>query len=156
MATLSRSTVLDAPLVEVWDAHASIEGLQSVTPGWAGLEIADVRKSADSPDDRLGAGTEIVLTLKPFGVLPGGRWVTRITAMEAGADRAMFRDELTSGPFPRWIHTHRFADLGFGTLLYDEVDYELPGPLPADAVKPALAALFAYRHWRLGTRFGPR
>lgn len=154
MARYRRSTVLDASLAEVWDVHASVEGLQSVTPDWTGLDIVDIRQPPGGTGTSMVEGTEIVIKLRPFGIVPGGRFVSRITALEEDDKRAMFRDELVSGPVPYWIHTHRFVDLGFGTLLFDQVDYELAGPLPGTILTPALSALFAYRHWRLGRQLG--
>ena len=52
------------------------------------------------------------------------KWEARHTAFEEGR---MFRDEQVSGPFQKWIHTHRFipADDG-GCFMEDEVEWGPP------------------------------
>jgi ligand-binding SRPBCC domain-containing protein len=52
-------------------------------------------------------------------------------------------DDMLRGPFRRWLHEHRFEDLGDGTTrLTDHVDYRLPlGPLGALANRLVVARL---------------
>ncbi len=63
-----------------------------------------------------------------------------------------FRDVMTSGPFSRWVHTHRFAaDGATASILTDHIDYALPLGAIGDAVVGGYAAstlerVFAYRH----------
>ncbi len=63
-----------------------------------------------------------------------------------------FRDVMTSGPFARWVHTHRFmADGAAASILDDHIEYDLPLGALGDAVGGGYAAstlerVFAYRH----------
>lgn len=147
MARFVRTSTIDAPFEDVWAFHSRIDGLQALTPRWMGLRVESVAYPDDAASDVLVPGTEIHVAVRPFGVFPGGRWVSRITDRERD-QAAMFRDAMISGPFDRWIHTHRFADTAFGTVVRDEIDYALPGPTPDAAARPALVPLFAYRHRR--------
>lgn len=94
----------------------------------------------------LEAGARTVVS----GVGPlGSRWVAQHTAYEPGR---MFRDEQVSGPFKKWIHTHRFEPKSEGTSeLIDSIEYELPlgglgsffgGPF----TKSTLERMFGFRH----------
>lgn len=77
------------------------------------------------------------------------RWVAEHTAYEKGV---LFRDEMRSGPFAKWVHTHRFEPRSDrSSVLNDEIDYELPmGALGAafggGFAKGKLDAAFRYRH----------
>ena len=78
----------------------------------------------------LETGSEIEMSLQPFGVGPRQRWVSVITEREEADHRAWFRDEMHDGPFPHWVHTHKFFADGEETVIEDRVEYELPlGPL---------------------------
>ena len=76
------------------------------------------------------------------------RWVAEHTAYEPPE---MFRDEQRSGPFKRWVHTHRVDPAGpDASVLVDHVEYELPfGPLRrlgGPFVRRSLERMFGYRH----------
>jgi uncharacterized protein (TIGR01777 family) len=67
----------------------------------------------------------------------------------------MFRDEQVSGPFSRWIHTHRFVPVNEGQCrMEDEVDWQAPLGTLGQAfggrfIEETLRQLFAFRHRRL-------
>ena len=96
----------------------------------------------------LEAGATVTLSVRPFGVGPRQRWTSRIVESGRSDGVATFRDAMVEGPFPHWVHTHRFVADGDETVVVDRVDYRLPLlPGPASALgRPALEALFAYRH----------
>lgn len=166
MATYERSTHVDAPLATVWDFHSRVSGLTRLTPDWLDLRVEAVRgpdgqplggESAGRPTTGLEApvleaGSVVHLSVAPGGVGPRQRWTSRIVAREEREDAAFFRDEMVDGPFPEWVHTHRFAREGDGTLMTDAIRYELPGgelgrrlsPLAGVGFEP----VFAYRHHR--------
>jgi hypothetical protein len=78
------------------------------------------------------------------------KWLAEHTAYEHGQ---LFRDEMRSGPFRKWVHTHRFVPSAGGSTLVDEIDYELPlGSLGASVgggfVERKLRRTFAFRHAR--------
>lgn len=134
MPSYERRTTIAAPFEDAWQFHSGIEGLESVTPDWMGLRVESMLGPDGERDpERLEAGTEISLSMRPFGVGPRQHWTSLIIDRERGDDAAYFRDEMVHGPFDRWRHTHAFyADGGDSadderTILQDHVEYELPG-----------------------------
>ena len=77
------------------------------------------------------------------------RWEARHTAFEEGRG---FRDEMLSGPFAQWTHTHRFLDgEDGGCIVEDEGGWEAPlgaaGSFLGDSfIKGELERAFAFRH----------
>ncbi|MDQ2053999.1 MULTISPECIES: SRPBCC family protein [Halobellus] len=128
MATYSRLTRVSAPLSEVWDFHSRVSGLKALTPGWMNLHVEAVTgPDGDRDPEILETGSEIQMSMRPFGVGPRQRWTSVITERESGEERAMFRDEMRGGPFAKWVHTHRFIADGEEAIIDDQVEYELPG-----------------------------
>ncbi|AKH96600.1 SRPBCC family protein [Halanaeroarchaeum sulfurireducens] len=154
MPTYYRSTVVDAPLDDVWAFHADVDGLRALTPSWSGLEIESVTGPDGERDpETLEVGTDIEMRVRPLGLLPGPAWTSRITRRERTEGEAVFRDTMIGGPLETWEHAHRFRALDGRTLISDRLDFALPpayeGATPA--VRAGLAALFAYRHHRTRT-----
>ncbi len=151
---------MDAPLETVWEFHGRIEGLLELTPAFLGLRVEEMR---GDDDGILTVGTEVRLSMRPFGVGPRQAWTSEIVERRREEGRAVFRDEMVEGPFPRWEHTHEFVADGDVTLLRDRVGYRLPGgpvePLTSALARPGLALAFRYRHRQtrqlLGKRAGP-
>ena len=84
-------------------------------------------------------------------------WRTRI---ESWNPPHGFRDIQLKGPYRRWEHTHTLTAVEGGTLVEDEVTYELPlGPLGRLAhgwlVRPELDRIFAYRRRATEAVFEP-
>lgn len=134
MPTYERETTIRAPLEDVWEFHSSVGGLEALTPNWLGLHVERVVGPDGEPEPAvLEAGSEIDLSLRPFGIGPRQYWTSLILERERGDGAAYFRDEMIRGPFDRWVHTHAFYADGGDTLLRDRVEYELPlgglGPL---------------------------
>lgn len=151
MATYSRLTRVSAPLSDVWDFHSRVSGLEALTPDWMHLRIESVTGPDGGPDPEiLETGSEIEMSMRPFGVGPRQRWTSVILSRESGDERAEFRDEMRDGPFARWVHTHRFVADGAETIVEDEVEYELPGgPLGRSASPLAVVGfepMFRARH----------
>ena len=102
-------------------------------------------------DGAMREGLRLRYTLRPvFGVRVG--WESVITGYRPGDG---FTDTQVHGPYARWTHSHRFADVTLddgtvGTEIADTIEYELPlGPLGDAAhavlVRRRLEAIFAYR-----------
>ena len=152
MPTYQREVRIDAPLEDVWKFYSRIEGLEALTPDWMHLRVEGVRgPDGESDPDVLEVGTEVRLSLQPFGVGPRQRWTSRITRREKGDGTAIFEDEMLDGPFPEWNHKHEFfAVTADETLVRDRVEYELPvvggllGPLGWLGFEP----MFRERHRR--------
>jgi len=127
MPTYERRTRIDAPLETVWQFHSQIEALEELTPDWMGLRVESVVGPDGALDpDELVPGTEISLSMRPFGVGPRQYVTSLITDREYGDGIAYFRDDMVRGPFDHWVHTHAFYADGDGTLLRDSIEYELP------------------------------
>ena len=151
MATYTRRTRIRAPLERVWEFHAGPAGLEALTPEWMGLTVEAVRgPNGERDPDVLDRGSLLRMSLRPFGVGPRRRWVSRIVARERDEGSAYFRDEMEGGPFPRWVHTHRFFGDGDETVLEDVVEYDLPGGGLGRTLAPlsyvGFEPVFRYRH----------
>ncbi|MDG5817360.1 SRPBCC family protein [Natronococcus sp. A-GB7] len=151
MPTYERQTRIEAPLEDVWEFHSRVTGLEGVTPAWMGLTVESVVGPDGEPDPGvLEAGSEVTLSTRPFGVGPRQRWTSMITERERTDGTAYFRDEMVSGPFERWVHTHAFYGDGDETLIRDRVEYELPfGPLGRAATpfsRIGFETMFRARH----------
>ncbi|ADD05917.1 START domain protein [Natrialba magadii ATCC 43099] len=135
MATYERRTTIRAPLESVWEFHSTVAGLEALTPDWLGLRVEavigpDGERRGDPQSVTLEAGTEISLSLQPFGQGPRQHWTSRITERTRGDGIARFRDTMDDGPFEHWEHSHTFAGDDEQTTIIDRVDYRLPfGPL---------------------------
>jgi ligand-binding SRPBCC domain-containing protein len=163
MPTYQREVRVEAPLEEVWEFYSRIEGLEALTPDWMHLRVEQIRgPGGESDPNALEAGTEIRLSIQPFGLGPRQRWTSRITRREEDDRAAVFEDEMIDGPFPEWNHAHYFYSDDGGTLVRDRVEYELPvvggllGPLGWLGFEP----MFRERHRRTrkileGNRDGP-
>lgn len=135
-----RSRVATTP-AELFAFHMDTENLAAISPPWPPFRVVSVPKAAEPGDlqvFRLGAG-------------PLARtWEARITRVVP--DR-LLEDVQESGPFRSWRHQHQFLPDGEGAVLADVVQFRLfPTPVGEFAefflVKPAIKAMFAYRHWK--------
>lgn len=151
MPTYRRQTRIDAPLAVVWELHATVAGLVAVTPEWLRLDVEAVRGPNGDPSvSEFDVGSQVRLSIRPFGVGPRLRWLSRIVELEVREGAAYFRDEMADGPFDRWIHTHTFFADGDETILIDEVEYRLPFGVVGEAAGPlakvGFEATFRQRH----------
>lgn len=151
MTRYRRRVRVQAPLDDVWAFHSTVDGLTALTPDWMGLRVESLEgPDGESDPDVLDAGSVVRLSMRPFGVGPRQRWTSRILERERQDGVAWFRDEMVKGPFPRWVHTHRFTAQGDATVVTDLVDYDLPvvPPVLSPLGLPFFEPLFAYRHRR--------
>lgn len=127
MPTYERETMVRSSFDDVWAFHSRISGLEGVTPDWLGLRVERVLgPDGQSEPDVLEPGSEIALSIQPFGVGPRQHWTSVITDRECEDGSAYFRDEMVHGPFDRWEHTHSFFADGDRTVIRDRVEYETP------------------------------
>ncbi|MDX8035687.1 TIGR01777 family oxidoreductase [Lentzea sp. BCCO 10_0856] len=122
------SSVVDAPLDEVFAWHERPGAVHRLTPPWQPVGVVREAGSLD--------GGRAVLGL-PLGL----RWGAKHTEY---APPHRFVDELDSAPLRwalRWRHTHEFEAEGDRTRMTDRVDTPVPGAL--------LRSMFAYRHRQL-------
>ena len=122
---LHYSSLVDAPLAEVFAWHERPGALPRLLPPWQPIKVAQEAQS-------LADGRAVLQ-------LPGHvRWV----AQHSGDDPPhRFVDELVSLPL-QWRHTHSFEALdGGGTRVIDDVETPVPGSF--------LRQTFRYRHHQL-------
>lgn len=151
MAVYTRSVRVAAPLDAVWEFHSKIEGLETLTPGWMNMHVEDVRGPDGDPDPEImDVGSVAVTSVRPFGVGPRQRWTSEIVERERSDGTARFVDTMSEGPFAEWEHTHLFYAEGEETIVYDRVEYALPGGGIGRAVSPfawvGFEPMFRYRH----------
>jgi len=152
MPVFEREVRVSAPLDDVWEFHATADGLVALTPDWMHLRVEETRGPDGEPDPaELTAGSVVVSSIQPFGVGPRQEWVSEIVAREEREHDAMFRDVMREGPFPEWEHTHQFRAAGdFATIVHDRVEYELPGGRLGKLAGPlgfiGMEPMFRFRH----------
>lgn len=133
---LEFSSVVDAPITEVFDWHTRPGAFTRLSPPWQPMRLV-------SETDSLRDGRATL-------ALPGGlRWVAQHQAGGYDPPRrfvdAIGGDQLAALPartMLRWKHTHDFVDIGDDrTRVIDRVDTSVPGAL--------LRPMFVYRHRQL-------
>jgi len=135
-----KESLIPAPVSRVFAFHEAPGALEKLIPPWEKVRVVQRGES-------LAPGTIVIMKMKvgPFWVT----WKARHTLYEKDV---LFQDMQDSGPFAKWLHTHRFVeDPSGGTRLIDDVEYELPlGKLGAifggALVRAQLEKMFAYRH----------
>jgi ligand-binding SRPBCC domain-containing protein len=165
-STYTAEQWLPYPVEIVFAFFANPENLPRLMPAWnkARIEEASFAAPPPLPGRRIpgiaaGAGTRLTLSFRPFPYSPLRLpWEAEITEFVWNDH---FCDTQLRGPFASWNHCHRLRAESRpdpsgtqtpGTLLMDEVHYEIPfGPLGALA-NPFIAfqmrSTFAYRHAR--------
>jgi ligand-binding SRPBCC domain-containing protein len=131
------------PRSQVFAFFSRPRNLEAITPPWLQLRIVE------QSSKEVGEDTLLTYRLNVHGVPM--TWVSRVTEWAPGE---RFVDELVSGPYSMWHHTHTFQDFNGGTLLGDRVVYRLPLAPLGDWIAGRLAAadvakIFEYRRRRL-------
>ncbi len=139
LAVLDREHFLPYPVDRVFNFFKKPENLNQVTPPHLGFKIL-----TPSPIP-MAKGTVIDYTIRLYGVPM--KWQTVITDY---SPPHFFTDTQVKGPYKTWIHTHRFFPQDGGTLMVDEVRYEVPLGFFGDIirgmfVKHEVEKIFDYR-----------
>jgi uncharacterized protein (TIGR01777 family) len=130
------SSVIDAPIYEVFDWHTRPGAITRLTPPWQPMRVVAEADSLKSGRAELGlpGGLRWVADHQPDSYDPPRRFVDTIGAEGLAS--------LPARLAVRWRHTHEFEDLGDQrTRMTDRV----ATPVPA----AALRAMFIYRHRQL-------
>lgn len=136
--SISRRVWVPRPLIKVFPFFADAENLQRLTPPELAFRI----------DSRLpiamkaGALIEYTIGLHRIPM----KWRTEITSWDPPHS---FEDTQLSGPYRKWVHTHRFTENAGGTIIEDRVAYALPFGFLGRIVHPLVARqlkrIFDYR-----------
>ncbi|GIW87522.1 MAG: hypothetical protein KatS3mg108_1846 [Isosphaeraceae bacterium] len=142
MARFVKESRIAASPAEVFAFHESPGALLRLTPPGMRLEVF-----RDDGSLRVGSCVGVRIWVGPLKV----DWLAEHTEYDPPHG---FADRQVRGPFRSWYHRHRFLDDGAGgTLLRDEIDYELSGGLIGFLmqqmnVAAQLERAFADRHER--------
>lgn len=147
---LQREQLLPRPIDEVYAYFADVRNLETITPPWLGFKILSPLPIA------MGAGTRISYRIRWHGVPI--RWLTEIRSWQPPC---RFEDVQLQGPYRLWHHVHAFRAVDGGTMMTDQVDYELPlgflgRCMHRCLVKADLKAIFDYRALKVAEALGPR
>ncbi len=133
---LEYSSVVDAPIADVFAWHARPGAFHRLAPPWQPMRV--ITEAAALEDGRatlaLPGGLRWVAVHQPDGYDPPRRFVDTIGSGGLAA--------LPARILVRWRHTHEFEDVGDNrTRVIDRVETPVPGS--------ALREMFAYRHRQL-------
>jgi|ERR1051326_478637 ligand-binding SRPBCC domain-containing protein len=146
MPRFEKASVIKARADQLFEFFLDPNNLGKISP--PSLEIIEIR--ATTP---LTKGSQFSLKARK------GRmridWDGRVIELER--PRLMV-DEQTRGPFRRFVHIHRFRDIGDHTMLIDEVEYETRSGLLGKLanvlfIRRQMREMFEHRHLRLKELF---
>ena len=144
---LEREVRVPGTAKEVFPFFAAAENLERITPPELGLRIRSPLPIAMRP------GALIDYTVKLYGIPM--KWRTEITKWDPPRS---FEDTQISGPYAKWVHTHRFMEDSSGTIIQDRVVYRLPFGFVGRIVHPLivrqLKRIFDYRESAMNELFG--
>jgi ligand-binding SRPBCC domain-containing protein len=134
------------PREKVFEMFADAFQLEAITPPSLRFSVLT------PPPIDMRVGTLIDYRLRLHG-LPM-RWRSKISVWDPPHE---FVDEQVYGPYRRWRHRHIFESLDNGTLIRDEVHYDVPLAVLAHPllVRRDLLAVFEFRQQALSRIFTP-
>jgi ligand-binding SRPBCC domain-containing protein len=142
---LSADLTLPRPPEQVFAFFADAANLEQITPPQLRFKILTPGPLVM----REGLLIDYRLRVRGLGV----RWQSQITVWDPPR---RFVDVQRRGPYRRWVHEHRFIDLGGSTRVEDRVEYQVPGGPIVHRMLVArdLRRIFNYRVGVLEERFG--
>ena len=141
---LHSELLIPRPRDEAFGFFARPRNLHRITPPALGFEYL----TDEAPMVRRA---EIGYRIRPLFGIPV-TWLTRITEYDPPRG---FTDVQVRGPYGRWEHRHGFEEVPGGTLVRDDIEYEVPGGAAGDAlnalvIRSELRWIFLYRAWAIG------
>lgn len=134
-------------LDQVFPFYANEQNLETITPSFLNFKVL----GKNTPTIKEGTKIDYKLSLHGIPFF----WRTEIVSWKPPL---LFIDIQLKGPYKKWHHTHRFESLGNGTLISDEIRYQVPfgflGSLIAGRkVASDIKAIFAYRREVIAKKF---
>ena len=144
---ITKSVWVPRPINEVFDFFGDAANLERMTPPWLNFKILTPQPVIMRP------GTTIDYRISLRG-LPM-RWRSEISVWNPPYE---FVDEQLKGPYKRWHHRHTFETRDEGTLVGDDVEYDVLGGALIHRlfVQKDLQKIFAYREETLHRLFGAK
>lgn len=133
-----------------WSFFSSAKNLALITPPEMEFKIL-----TKLDDKEIYEGLLIDYTVKPVLGIPLN-WQTEIFKVDKPHS---FADRQLKGPYKIWEHTHTFIQKENGTLMIDELKYQIPLGILGDLahsifVKKKVAEIFKFRERALEKNFG--
>ncbi len=146
---LASRQFIPAPVEEVFGFFAEPRNLARITP--AGMRFEFLTHDFDMHE-----GLEIEYRLRPLLGVPAS-WTTKIVDYNPPHS---FTDIQAAGPYRSWRHHHTFRSVDGGTLVEDEILYEMPlGPLGRLGhrmlIRGELEQIFRHRARTIESAFTP-
>lgn len=145
MYTINTKQWLDRPLEEVFEFFSAARNLELLTPDFLQFHVITPEPIV------MKEGLLIDYRLKLRGIPI--RWRSEIALWDPPF---RFVDEQVKGPYRKWHHLHQFEEKDGGTLVTDEVHYQVwgGGLVNRFFVRPDVESIFAYREEKLNELFG--
>jgi len=147
---LKTEHLLPVNIEKAWQFFSSAKNLALITP--PEMEFKILTKLEDK---EIFEGLLIDYTVKPVFGIPLN-WQTEIFKVDKPHS---FADRQLKGPYKIWEHTHTFIQKENGTLMIDEIKYQIPfgifGQLAHSIfVKEKVKEIFKFREKALEKIFG--
>src|SRR3954452_14967448 len=123
-----RQVHIDASPVSVFHFHERTDALKILTPPWEKSRIIQAAPN-------LKPGSRAIIEAPLLLGIWKTTWIAEHTAYDPPR---MFEDTQISGPFRSWRHRHIVEADGDGSLLIDDISFEVPFGLPGRLVSPLL------------------
>ncbi len=140
------TSYLDVPVpaAELFRWHARPGAFERLAPPWQPVSLKEHEGIRDGDRAVIRLGTRLV----------GIDWVAEHRGYSEGCldgrGACQFEDVQVEGPFAAWRHAHRMLPSETGSVLEDDVEYELPLGGLAEVAAPfgerQIERMFAYRH----------
>ncbi|MCF6247310.1 MAG: TIGR01777 family oxidoreductase [Desulfobacula sp.] len=135
-----KATTINTQTSFVFNWHARNGAIFRLTPPWAPLKMIDKKGVG------IDKGVKVIFEIKIFGI----PMIWEAEHFEYQKNK-IFKDRQIRGPFSKWVHTHRFSQIGNGSsIMEDKVEFRLPfgflsRPFYGFA-KRQFERMFHYRH----------
>jgi ligand-binding SRPBCC domain-containing protein len=150
MYNLKSEQLINLPIEKVFSFFERPENLSLITPNWLKFEIL-------TPEPlTMKSGAIFDYKIKIF-IFPSS-WKTLITDYNPPYK---FVDVQAKGPYKKWIHTHTFEETKEGTIVRDNVDYDIYGGklgalINEIYIKHSLRSIFNYRVKAIERHLSPK